>query len=115
MRRVMVVFALVVVACAGQRAESANERGRACLDRRDLKCAATEFGEAVRLDPGVSKYHHNLALAFAKMRHYDQALSECREALRLDPGNVQSSALLTQISRRIETRQADEISALLAH
>lgn len=105
MRRLALVLAFVsLMACSGRQARDWNDRGIAHSEKGDHAAAVKAFAEAVRLDPGVSAYHYNLGRSYVLMRHYDVAETHLREALRIDPSNVEASRLLSISVARIQSR-----------
>ncbi len=102
---VAALAALCAVAC-GESAESANKRGNALLEAGKLKEAAQAYRVAIQADPEMAKAHYNLGLALGKMRLYDEAANRFREALRLDPGNLEYSRALSITMRAIGNRDS---------
>jgi tetratricopeptide (TPR) repeat protein len=51
---------------------------------KDYAAAATEYREAVRLEPTASN-HYYLAACLISMGKYDEALAELETAARMDP------------------------------
>jgi len=44
---------------------------------------------AVGLEPQIAKFHNHLGLALAMGGHAEEAITEYREALRIDPWNAE--------------------------
>lgn len=89
------------------KAYQAYLQGRYFLSRRtaqDLEQAAQYFGEALRLEPGLSSAHSALAAVYAFMPYYAQqrslqeagrlATTHAETAIRLDPGNAEAHSIL---------------------
>lgn len=101
----LVLLALFQWGASGSsRAKRANVRGNECSTRKDHRCAVAAYAEAVRLDPGESKYHFNLGLAYARMRHLDSASKQFAEAIRLDPSDIEASRYLSMTNSAIASR-----------
>ncbi|MHB8501629.1 MAG: tetratricopeptide repeat protein [Candidatus Acidiferrales bacterium] len=62
--------------------------------------ALAAFQDAVRLNPGSAEAHLNLGKTDFTLGHLKEAISELREANRLDPENKQATRLLSQAYRR---------------
>ena len=66
-------------------AETAASRGNAALDAGDPALAATEYAEAIRLDPNDARYHYDISLAHAALGNRGDQLESLKKALELDP------------------------------
>lgn len=104
LRCVVLVASLSLASCSGYRAERHNREGNSHLEADKPREAVASFAAAVKLDPDESKYHFNLGLAYAKMRHLDEASRQFAEAVRLDPSDIEASRLLTLTNRAIAAR-----------
>lgn len=93
-RAVIALFLLVAVAC-GESAESANKRGNALMREGKTREAIEAYRVAIKADPELAKAHYNLGVALGKSRHFDEAANRFREALRIEPGNVEYSRALS--------------------
>jgi serine/threonine-protein kinase len=84
--------------------------GVALARQRDRRGEAiTEFREALRLDPGLSLAHHNLAVLLDAGGRPEEAIEEYRHALRLHPelfadGRPRLRKLLLKLGRCAEAR-----------
>lgn len=58
-----------------------NALGVVRLDLKQPKEAQAEFAKAIALDPGYAEAHHNLGLAHAEQRRFDEAVGAYRKAL----------------------------------
>lgn len=95
---------LLLIGCAGQRAERANKDGNALLKAGKTEAAVAAFASAVQAKPDVGKYHYNLGVAYARLSHYDEASRQFAEAVRLDPADIEASRLLTMTNNAIAAR-----------
>ena len=62
--------------------------------------ALAAFQQAVQLEPKNPEAHVNLGKTQLSLGQVNEAISELREALRLQPGNIQAKRLLSQAYRR---------------
>jgi Tfp pilus assembly protein PilF len=60
-----------------------NALGVIRLELKQPKEAQAEFAKAIELDPGYAEAHHNLGLAHAEQRRYEEAIVAYRKALAL--------------------------------
>ena len=65
-----------------------NNRGAALEKEGDLRGALEKYRAALALNPEHNGIRTNLAVALLKLGYWEEGLSEMREALRRDPGNV---------------------------
>jgi len=77
-----------VLALAPDREESLV--GAASLEARlgPTEAAIASWHRALAVNPQMSEYHAQLAVVLAQRRHWQQARSECQEAIRLNPATV---------------------------
>lgn len=70
-----------------------------CLDGFDwdLDSAGKEFQRAIELNQGYATAHHWYAWHLALLHHYDEAISEMRKALNLDPLSLIINADLAEL------------------
>jgi Flp pilus assembly protein TadD len=66
--------------------------------------AKAQFAETVRLRPDFAKAHVNLGVALARERKLDQALTEFKIALKLNPTNELARKNIQQIEALGRTR-----------
>jgi tetratricopeptide (TPR) repeat protein len=60
----------------------------------DLAGALEKYGDAVRLDPEVTVFRRNEALALCRLGRWDEAVFELREVLKQDPDDAQATKAL---------------------
>jgi tetratricopeptide (TPR) repeat protein len=72
--------------------------------------ALQAFQSAEKLNPENAEIHISIGKAQLALVHTDEAIAEFQLALKLAPGNVQATRLLTQASRRAG-KAADASSA----
>lgn len=97
MRLAIIAAVVLSVGCAGPSAEELNARGKAALNRGDVRAATSAFASAVKASPETSRYRFNLALALTKAGAHQQAATELREAIRLDAANMDARRLLARL------------------
>ena len=59
--------------------------GSALLAAHQNKIAVEQFFRAVELKPDDANYHYHLAQALAAAKKIDEAITQCKRALELDP------------------------------
>ena len=64
------------------------------IERGDGDEAARAFGEAVKLDPDSAVANFDLCIALVKAKKTDEAITACRRAVDLNPGNVEAKRQL---------------------
>jgi tetratricopeptide (TPR) repeat protein len=80
-------------------------------EKGDLKCAAAEFKQALRLEPHLAEAHFDLGLVRQRQEQSAAAINEFRLALQYDPALLQAhcalgSTLSDPISAEVEFRKA---------
>ncbi|MBF0456481.1 MAG: protein kinase [Nitrospirae bacterium] len=68
--------------------ESFNDRGLAYLELKQYNNAVSDFGEAIKINPGQYLYYMNRALANNKRNFYADAIADFRRALDLNPQDM---------------------------
>jgi tetratricopeptide (TPR) repeat protein len=68
-------------------ATATYEAGKKSLAGKSFAKAAEQFSESVKSDPTYAPAFYGLALSFANLGKYPQALENVQKALELDPGN----------------------------
>jgi len=61
-------------------------KGRAYADQERFDVAMPFFNQAIQLDPNMAVALNARCYAHLRLHHYDQALADCTEAIRLNPG-----------------------------
>jgi tetratricopeptide (TPR) repeat protein len=91
------VFLLPNVGASANPAKEAYQKGKACLEKKDLDAAIAAFTEAIRLDPKFAEAYSYRGLVYAAKGEHDkaiaactEAITNCTEAIRLDPGNAEA-------------------------
>lgn len=72
----------------GPAARAAHERGAALYQKRDYRGAEAEFGEAIRLAPGVGAYWQNRGVCRRLSGRFREAVSDLTAAVKLDERNA---------------------------
>jgi len=70
-------------------ATATYEAGKKFLAEKSFAKAVEQFSESVKSDPAYAPAFYGLALAYANLGKYPQALENVQQALVLDPGNEQ--------------------------
>ena len=80
-------------------AEVHTNLGNALSDDRigKIEDAIKHYKKAISLEPDFSEAHYNFAVALAKKRQFDEAISEYREAWRLDRWNLDALSNLAYL------------------
>jgi tetratricopeptide (TPR) repeat protein len=65
-----------------------RSRGYAHYARENFDEAAAEYGEAIRLRPGVSVYYNDRGLAYLSKKDFDNAVADFNSAIRIDPDTI---------------------------
>lgn len=112
MKRLMLVFLLLVNGCANQpsgqsntsdsgnnpngesaerhRARVHTELGAGYFAQRNIAVALEEFSNAAQIDPSYAQAHNGLGLAYAALREDDKAESSFNRALQLDSSSSET-------------------------
>jgi Tfp pilus assembly protein PilF len=107
MRIVGIVLAgCLLVACqsAEERLAQHRERAAAYLEAEQLGEAKIELLNVLQLDPDDADAHYDLAETLWKLGDYPEARWQFREAVRLDPENVERRVRAAQVPRAIRRR-----------
>lgn len=74
-----------------------KEEGNTAFKARDYRRAIDLWGEALTVDPKNkdqnAKILQNRAQAYINLKEYDNAVADCNEALRLDPGYLKAQKM----------------------
>lgn len=70
-------------------ATATYEAGKKFLMGKNFDKAAESFSESVKSDPTYAPAFYGLALSYANLGKYPQALENVQQAIKLDPGNEQ--------------------------
>ncbi len=60
-------------------------KGRAYADQERFEVALPFFNQAIQMDPNMATALNARCYAHIRLHHYDQALADCSEAIRLNP------------------------------
>lgn len=71
-------------------ADSLKSQGNTAFVSQDYPAAITFFTRAIRLNPHVSVYWGNRAMARMKLEEYGGAVLDCTKAIELDESNVKA-------------------------
>jgi DnaJ family protein C protein 7 len=80
-------------------AKQKKDEGNSYYTKGDYETALNLYTEAIDLDSGCAAYYGNRAATFIMLDKYQQALEDCRHALRIEPEFVK-----VEKWRRIFTR-----------
>jgi tetratricopeptide (TPR) repeat protein len=84
---------------APERAEAHEKLGLAIFLSGDPLTARGYLDGATRLDPRSASAHLNLAVVYAELGRFPEAITHAREALRLDPSEGRAAALLKALPK----------------
>jgi tetratricopeptide (TPR) repeat protein len=70
------------------------QHGRAALQSGDFSAAEQHLSAALKLDPNLAEVHANLGLAYYHDHQYDKAITEFKEAQRLNPSLATAKSFL---------------------
>lgn len=100
MRKLIVLAAMLLTACAAQQAREAasirekakihTELGAGYFQRGQVSVALDEFTEATKIDPGYAAAYNGLGLVYAKLGEDAKADASYKKSLQLEPGNSES-------------------------
>jgi tetratricopeptide (TPR) repeat protein len=91
-------------------AARAHADGVTRFQRGDYRGAINYFSAAVAAAPTNPKYHYNLGSALARAGAIDQAATEWRETLRLDPTYREARTSLQWASDTLEAQRAERVA-----
>jgi tetratricopeptide (TPR) repeat protein len=81
------------------RSKLENNLGSARVVLGDLPAAIRHFRRAIDHDPYYADAHSNLGVALASQGYDDEAVVELRTALRLNPGDSETRAILNRLTQ----------------
>jgi len=100
MRKLIVLAAMLLTACAAQQAREAasirekakvhTELGAGYFQRDQVSVALDEFTEATKIDPGYASAYNGLGLVYAKLGEDAKADASYKKSLQLEPNNSES-------------------------
>lgn len=96
------------------KARAAFLRGLKSAQNNAWQIAATEFNQAVAVDPDFSEAHGNLGITYTHLELLDQAVSEFWRVLALDPATAIHHANLSYVLIRLHRGQEAEREAQTA-
>ncbi|KAI7899609.1 uncharacterized protein BX663DRAFT_520696 [Cokeromyces recurvatus] len=73
-----------------EKAEAEKIKGNEYFGKKDYKNAILHYGKAIDLDPTVSVYFVNRAMAYLKINNYLEAEKDCIRGIKLQPNNVKA-------------------------
>ena len=88
----------------GDSAAAHYNLGTALTVARKLDEAATEYRQALRLDPSYANAHNNLGNVLLVQKKYDEAIAEFAEVVRLQPGSAAAKQNLAAARALAEKR-----------
>jgi Flp pilus assembly protein TadD len=91
------LFLLVSIALSQQSSPAIRaevQQGLAALQSGDFTGAEQHFSAALKLDPNLAEVHANLGLAYYSDHQYSKAISEFKEAHRLNSSLASPKAFL---------------------
>lgn len=106
-RIVVALAAVLLVACAGHRAETWNGRGADLAEAGKYEESVKAFGQAIQLEPRLAKAHYNMGLSYMHLHQADQAAACFRRALEIDPAYTDASQWLTTASAVLDQRHRE--------
>ncbi|KAF7720933.1 hypothetical protein EC973_005757 [Apophysomyces ossiformis] len=96
-------------------AKTEKEKGNQFFQKKEYHQAVEHYGRAIELDPTVSVYYLNRAMAYLKLNKFVEVERDCTQGLQLEPQNVKAlwrrGIALRELGRPEEAR-ADFQSAL---
>jgi len=100
MKKLIVMAAMLLTACAAQQAREAagsresarihTELGAGYYQRDQMGIALEEFTEATKIDPGYAQAYNGLGLVYGKLGEDAKADDSYTKSLQLEPGNPES-------------------------
>lgn len=84
----------------GDTAEAVKSAGNEAYRAGNYAEALGLYERAVSMSPGNATYRFNRAVALVGLRRFAEAVRECEEAVRLDPGYVKAHHRLGSIFLR---------------
>jgi len=92
---ILIIFCLISCSASlSQHAQRNFELGEESFNREDYDGAITHFTEYLKKSPKDADAHLMLGLALLKNERLREAVNEFKEAVRLDPENEESKALI---------------------
>ncbi|KAI9487597.1 MAG: hypothetical protein EXX96DRAFT_647232 [Benjaminiella poitrasii] len=73
-----------------ERAEAEKAKGNEYFGKKDYKNAILHYGKAIDMDPTVSVYFVNRAMAYLKVDNFLGAEKDCTRGIKLQPNNVKA-------------------------
>lgn len=77
-----------------------NKAGEICYVRGDMQKAAECWAQAVVIDPALVESHLNLATVYYSQGRLNEAFSQLKEALNIDPMNKKALKMLEQVTKK---------------
>jgi tetratricopeptide (TPR) repeat protein len=84
----------------------ANNAGVELEKAGDLEGALAKYREAMKLDPKVTVFRRNMALALCRLGRWDEGVRELREVLKEDPDDAQATKALYIALENVKSGQA---------
>lgn len=92
MKIAVMVLVLFAIGCSTVGSSLQYTEGTKAVERGDHEAAVGFFREAVRLEPGFSRNHNNLAASLFELGRVDEGWPHVRKAVQLDNTNVFAAA-----------------------
>ncbi|KAG2236146.1 hypothetical protein BDF21DRAFT_459475 [Thamnidium elegans] len=73
-----------------EKAEAEKAKGNEYFGKKDFEKAIAYYGKAIDLDPTVSVYFVNRAMAYLKINRFLEAEKDCTRGIQLQPKNVKA-------------------------
>ncbi|MBP7578462.1 MAG: tetratricopeptide repeat protein, partial [Candidatus Obscuribacter sp.] len=78
----LLTLSVMVLPAQAQDVSDAMKKAEASYARMNLKEAASQFREVIRLEPNNAKAHQRLGAVLAAQEDYETAILECKTAIK---------------------------------
>ncbi len=110
---ILVMWAVAAALLFFFQASDPSATGMKALDEGRYDAAAEAFAQAVKSDPNDYFAHFNLALAYSYLKKDDDAITEYRRTLEIQPGLFEAE--LNEGILLVRNKRSDEAVPLLEH
>ncbi|RCH88477.1 RNA polymerase II-associated protein 3 [Rhizopus azygosporus] len=100
-----------------ERAEAEKTKGNDYFKQSNFKQAVVHYTKAIELNPTVSVYYVNRAMAYIKLENYIEAERDCTKGIQFDTKNVKAywrrGIALQKLGRIVEAKKDMELALKL--
>jgi Flp pilus assembly protein TadD len=93
----LLTLSVATLPAIAQDVSDAMKKAESSYARMNLKEAASQFREVIRMEPNNAKAHQRLGAVLAAQEDYETAILECKTAIKLDNKDFLPHVILGQI------------------